>query len=125
MAKTTYTLPPKQYTPRQLAAQDMSRRAFAKAKELLAEKGCSVSEALKAGWVHVKTAKTNGRGRGRGKGKGRSMHSNPRYSLSFARVNPGAEVVEQGGKFHVYMNGVDTGKYYMSREKAEEKASRM
>ena len=53
------------------------------------------------------------------------MHQNPRYSLSFARVNPGVEVVENNGQFHLYLNGADTGKYYMTRERAEEKARGM
>jgi hypothetical protein len=47
----------KKYTAKQLAAHEMSRRAFARAKEILAAKGCSVQESLRAAWAEVKGTK--------------------------------------------------------------------
>jgi len=117
-APTTYT---KQYTQKQLAAHERSRRVFARAREIWSGvPNCDPYGALRQAWAEEKAKpKTNGR---RG---GYMAHSNPYSGLRMLRVNPGAEIVEDGGKFHIYMDGAPTGKYYMTRQKAEEKASQM
>jgi hypothetical protein len=54
----------KKYTAKQLAAHAMSRRAFARAKEILAAKGCSVQDSLRAAWSEVKGVKAAANPRG-------------------------------------------------------------
>lgn len=100
----------KSYSAKQLAAHAMSRRAFERAKAILAVKGCSSADALRQAWAEI---------------KGGRAAANPFHGYYSNPLDGGIEIVENNGKFHIYDNGVDTGKYYMTREKAEEKAARM
>jgi hypothetical protein len=99
----------KSYSAKQMAAQETARRVFARARQIWsAVPRCDPYEALRQAWAEVKS--------------GRAA-ANP---LRLLRTNPsGIEIVEDGGKFHIYMDGAPTGKYFLTRARAEEKASRM
>ena len=99
----------KSYSAKQLAAHETSRRVFARARQIWsAVPGCDPYQALRQAWSEV---------------KGGRAAANP---LRLLRTNPsGIEIVEDGGKFHIYMDGEPTGKYFLTRARAEEKASRM
>lgn len=106
----------KNYTAKQLAAHDQARRVFARARAIWSKvKNCDPYAALRQAWAEEKS------------GKLKKAANNPRYGLKLMRTNPheGVQVVEQAGKFHILIDGDDSGKYYMTREKAEEKAARM
>jgi hypothetical protein len=102
---------------KQKTAHAMSRAVFARARKIWeAVPGCDPYEALRAAWAEAKAGKLS------------PIHKNPYFSNPGEFVDPSSEyTVEQiAGKFHIIdSDGEQTGKYFLTPEKAYDKAAKM
>ena len=105
----------KAYSAKQLAAHAVSRRAFERAKAILAVKGCSSADALRQAWAEIKGTRA----------ASNPYHGHSRHSRHYSNPSSGVEIVEDDRKFRIYIDGADTGKYRMTRARAEEAAADM
>lgn len=131
-AKAQTQSTPKTFTDKQKAAHAMSRAVFVRAEEIWsAVPGCDPYEALRAAWKEASEKKLQPRFEATPRQLKRAAakaKSNPFYSNPGEFVDPSSEysVQEIAGKFHIIdSDGEPTGKYFLSEEKAYEKASKM
>lgn len=109
----------KSVTDKQKAAHAMSRAVFARAREIWsAVPGCDPYEALRAAWAEGKAGKLKP-----------VFRNNPFYSNPGEFVADDADgfsIQEIAGKFHIIdPDGQLTGKYFLSADKAADKAAKM
>lgn len=104
----------KSFTAKQIAAHEISRKVFARARAIWsAVPNCDPYQALRQAWAEAKAG---------------TLKNNPFYSNPGEFVDPYTEytVQEIAGKFHIIdPSGEPTGKYFLSPEKAQDKADKM
>lgn len=131
--KTKAKPKPKTFTDKQKAAHAMSRAVFMRAEEIWRKvDGCDPYTALKQAWQEATEKKLQPRFEPtpRQVARAAKAKSNPFYSnpgeFELPEDDGGFTVMEIAGKFHVIdPDGEQTGKYFLSPEKAVEKAQSM
>jgi hypothetical protein len=128
--KTKAKATPKTFNDKQKAAHAMSRAVFMRAEQIWRDvPGCDPYQALRTAWQEAKDKKIQPRFEPTPRQVARAKaKSNPFFSNPGEFVDPSSEyTVEQiAGKFHIIdSDGEPTGKYFLSEEKAYEKASKM
>jgi hypothetical protein len=108
----------KGFNDKQKAAHAMSRAVFGRARQIWeAVPNCDPYEALRTAWKEAKDGKLKP-----------IFKNNPFYSNPGEFVDPSSEysVQQIAGKFHIIdSDGEPTGKYFLSEEKAYDKAAKM
>ena len=109
----------KSTTDKQKAAHAMSRAVFARARAIWSKvPNCDPYEALRAAWAEAKAGKLQPMF------KNNPFYSNPNEFV--ADDADGFSIQEIAGKFHIIdPDGEPTGKYFLSADKAADKAAKM